>query len=325
MTAKKYIGKITDDVKMSCSRLPALLGKSSWSTPNDELRKSINAQTETKHKDNAPSEQAHWGNVHEGAILQEIVKRLQLQNEQLEITTPVKHKQVPLEGSLDGLADGCGLTVTTDKDAGIFVIGQNEITLHGVGVLEAKSTTAFPEDVPADSRGPIQVQGLMACGGYNWAAIGVLYQGSTLRIFLYERDPALIEKLENDVLDFQNRVDNYNLTGDLDAYPVFSANDAVETYGQSTDTAIDLTGKDAELVEDLLHAKITEKSVKKYIGELQAAIMNAMGEHSTAYVRDEDNTAHTQITWGMTPARNQYTVAARPAQRSKSIRVKELS
>ena len=40
---KKYIGKITDDRVMSCSRLAALAGLSSYSTPNDELRKSIAA------------------------------------------------------------------------------------------------------------------------------------------------------------------------------------------------------------------------------------------------------------------------------------------
>ena len=44
---------------------------------------------------------------------------------------------------------------------------ENKITLNGVGILEAKNTSVRPEDVPAPSRGPIQVQGLMMCSGLN--------------------------------------------------------------------------------------------------------------------------------------------------------------
>ena len=323
---KDYIGKITDDTKMSCSRLPALMGKSNWSTPNDELRKSIRAGDGEKRSDFAPSEQAHWGNVHEGAILNEMVARLGVWDAELEITEPLRHPTVPLEGSLDGRADGQDLTFTTDTQRGIYVVGQDQITLHGLGVLEAKSTNAFAEDEPADYRGPIQVQGLMACGGYKWAAIGVLYQGSTLRIFLYEPEPAIIKKIEDDVCDFQRRIDRYGETGELENYPVFSANDAAETFANlETEKTIDLDDITSELVEDLAAAQQAKKSVTKLIGELQTSIMQAMGPHETAYVRNQDGAVRTQVTWGMSPGRKEYTVAARPASRSKSLRLKEFS
>lgn len=323
---KDYIGKITDDAKMSCSRLPALMGKSNWSTPNDELRKSIRANDGEKRSDFAPSEQAHWGNVHEGAILNEMVNRLKVRNAELEITEPLIHPTVQLEGSLDGRADGNDLTFTTDIKSGIYVVGQDQITLHGPGVLEAKSTNAFAEEQPADYRGPLQVQGLMACGQYKWAAIGVLYQGSKLRIFLYEPEPAIIKKIEDDVCDFQRRIDMYGETGELESYPVFSANDAAETFANlETEKTIDLDDITSELVEDLAAAQQAKKSVTKLIGELQTSIMQAMGPHEKAYVRDEDGSVLTEVTWGMSSGRKEYTVAARPASRSKSLRLKEFS
>jgi hypothetical protein len=323
---KDYIGKITDDAKMSCSRLPALMGKSNWSTPNDELRKSIRANDGEKRSDFAPSEQAAWGNVHEGAILNEMVNRLKVRNAELEITEPLIHPTVQLEGSLDGRADGNDLTFTTDIKSGIYVVGQDQITLHGPGVLEAKSTNAFAEEQPADYRGPLQVQGLMACGQYKWAAIGVLYQGSKLRIFLYEPEPAIIKKIEDDVCDFQRRIDMYGETGELESYPVFSANDAAETFANlETEKTIDLDDITSELVEDLAAAQQAKKSVTKLIGELQTSIMQAMGPHEKAYVRDEDGSVLTEVTWGMSSGRKEYTVAARPASRSKSLRLKEFS
>jgi len=66
-TAQEFIGKLSDDAVMSCSRLPALLGVSGFSTPNDELRKSI-AALDARAKGlpdperSAAGEAADWGN-----------------------------------------------------------------------------------------------------------------------------------------------------------------------------------------------------------------------------------------------------------------------
>jgi hypothetical protein len=72
--------------------------------------------------------------VHEGAILNEMVNRLEVRDAELEITEPLRHPTVPLEGSLDGRADGQALTFTTDIKSGIYVVGRDEITLDGHGV-----------------------------------------------------------------------------------------------------------------------------------------------------------------------------------------------
>jgi len=41
--AQEFIGRLTDDAVMACSRFPALLGVSGFSTPNDVLRPIIAA------------------------------------------------------------------------------------------------------------------------------------------------------------------------------------------------------------------------------------------------------------------------------------------
>ena len=153
---KKYIGKITSDTMLSCSRLPAIMGMSQYETPSDVLRSvtsAIEAGDNYKRDDTVPSEAAHWGNQTEGMILAEGCRRLGLRDPELEVTEPVIHPTLPLQGSLDGRADGAGVTFTTDPDAGIYVIGQDKITLEGMGVLEAKNTSHFPEDEPASPGG----------------------------------------------------------------------------------------------------------------------------------------------------------------------------
>ena len=162
------------------------MGMSQYETPSDVLRSvtsAIEAGDNYKRDERVPSEAAAWGNMTEGMILAEGCRRLGLRDPELEVTEPVIHDTIPLQGSLDGRADGAGVTFTTDPDAGIYVIGQDEITLDGMGVLEAKNTSHFPEDEPAATRGPIQCQGLMMCTGYKWAAIFVLYAGQ-VAVFL---------------------------------------------------------------------------------------------------------------------------------------------
>ncbi len=66
--------------------------------------------------------------------------------------------------------------------------GSKPIKLDGLGILEAKLTAQDVEDTPAVYRGVIQLQGQMDIMKAKWGALCVLYRGTTLRIFLYERD-----------------------------------------------------------------------------------------------------------------------------------------
>lgn len=324
---KKYIGKITDDRVMSCSRLAALAGVSPYSTPNDELRKSIaaiDAKSASAPDSFTPSEPAHWGNIHEGPILGETVNRLALEDAEIEITEPSIHPILPLQGSLDGRANGCGLTFTTDTSRGIYVIGQDEITLTGTGVLEAKSTRHMPELEPAITRGPLQCQGLMMCTGYQWAAIGVLYQGSELRIFLYAPDHAQQAKIAADVRDFEGRLKNYKNFKDIDYYPALTPNDAALTW-ERAEPELDLTLNDtlSERVSELHAATLTKRAINDLIKRLTLEIQNEMGNHEVAYAQ-ENGEKFARVVWGNSRARKEYVVKAKPAARSGSVQIKIL-
>lgn len=178
------VGKVTPDSMLSASRLPAVLGLSKYRTPNDELLVSINAMNGQQRQD-ITNEAMTWGNELESIILRQTAERLQLTDMKLDHPKPFFHPTLPLCCSLDGLADGRGQILRTDPDAGIFVIGQESIELDGYGVLEAKLTSAPPEDLPSLARGPIQLQAQMDIMGFKWGALATLYRGTEMRIFLF--------------------------------------------------------------------------------------------------------------------------------------------
>ena len=326
--AKKLIGKITSDLMMSCSRLPALMGVNQYESPSDVLRSittAIELGDDYVRPETSLNENVVWGNIHEGNILTEGCGRLGIRNPEIEILEPVIHPTLPLQGSLDGRGDGAGLTFVTDAAAGIYVIGQDEITLEGTGVLEAKSTNHFPELEPALTRGPIQCQGLMMCTGYKWAAIFVLYRGCELRIFLYAPDPVWTSKIEADVLEFEGRLDTFRRDGVVDWYPAFSSNDAATMYDRSEpEQVIDLNEDISDKVLELIDARRAQKTVKTLIDKLQGEIMDEMGNHENAVVY-EDGRAVASVKWGMTSGRKYKATEERytPPKRSKTLSITE--
>jgi hypothetical protein len=213
------VGKVTSDTVMSASRLPALFGVSKYSTPNDELRKSI-AAMDGIERENVTNEAMGWGNVLEPLILREAVVRLGLDPSQAELDWPEaqRHPEWPFQCSLDGTIEGDGQQVVNDKGRGIFVIGSDSIFLEGRGILEAKLTRVWPELSPAIYRGPLQLQGQMAIMGATWGAVCVLYQGVELRVFLFEQDLRVQESIHDAVWEFDAKLSRYYQTGDIDLY-----------------------------------------------------------------------------------------------------------
>jgi len=329
--AKKYVGKLTDDWVMSCSRLPALMGLSGFSSPSDELRKSIDAWLVSKGREpisiDTPAtygEAASWGNEIEGLILRRMAGRLELRC-QLEVTERVEHAELPLQGSLDGILFGDGRTVTSDPSRGIYVVGAESITLDGPGVAEAKLTSSAPLAEPALYRGPIQCQGLMMCGGYRWAAIGTLYRGTELRIYLLAPDPVMQEKIAADVLDFQRRMDLFKRDGVTDWYPALNANDASGIFAKVEPDLppVTLNDDDSSAVRELIEVKRTIRELTKLVDTLEAQVMDALGLHSTGYAV-ADGKVVAEVQWGLAPARKEYVVPARKASRAKSLKIKEV-
>jgi hypothetical protein len=329
---EKIIGKLSDDAVMSCSRLPAIMGVSGFSTPNDELRTSIDALDARRNGKasaprSSPSEAADWGNYMENEILRQTAERLDL-TVNSQITERVQHEDLPLQGSLDGVLEGDGFVRRhnpVEMRGGIYVVGADSITLDGPGIAEAKLTGVMPLDEPAPYRGPWQVQGLMMCTGYKWAAIGTLYRGTELRVYLMAPDPVMQEKIRGDVLDFADRLAVYQKEGVVDWYPALTPNDAQETFRVVEDDLppIDFNQEESDLVMDLIAAKEARSAAQAMIDAAQTRLMDRMALHPTAFAKNYNGEIFAEITWGMSAARKEYTVPAKPAKRAGTLRIKE--
>lgn len=315
------IGKLSDDRVMSCSRLAALFGVSPYSTPNDELRKSIESNTGAPDR-GSPSEAADWGNRLENVILKEMAERLDV-GVDLHITERVEHPHIPLQGSLDGILAGDGRVIQHNPLRGIYIEDEGRVRLDGPGVAEAKLTRVPATSEAALFRGPLQVQGLMMCSGFKWGAIGTLYQGTELRIYLYEPDPAVVAKLEQDISDFAERVKLFETDGVTDWYPALSSNDAVATYitGEDDLPPIELDGLSNAAALALIEAKEALTALNKLVESSTATVMDQMGIHTKAWIQDGGRRVG-EIKWGSTSARKEYVVKARPAARSKTLKIK---
>ena len=212
------VGKVTPDTLLSCSRLPAVLSLSRYRTANDELEASISAIRGEERPD-IGNEAMSWGNKFEAEILNEAAWRLQLSDVETEHPEARFHDSLPLCCSLDGTGDGRGQVITTDPDQGIYVVGQESITLEGVGVLEAKLTSVQPEEMPPLYRGPVQLQGQMDIVKAKWGAVCVLYRGTELRVFLFASHQGTLDLIAEAANDFQARLDKFKNTGEIDYYP----------------------------------------------------------------------------------------------------------
>lgn len=324
-------GKLSDDAVMSCSQLPALMGRSGFQTPNDVLDRAAKVRAARAAgepdppRSNSAGEAADWGNRSENMILAEAAARLDLPV-QIDVLEAVTHYELKLQGSLDGILQGDGRTIEHDPAAGIYVAG-GSVALTGPGVLEAKLTSVMPLDEPADYRGPLQVQGLMMCTGYTWSAIATLYRGTELRIYIAAADAAVQEKIKADIFDFEERLGVWERDGVMDWYPALTPNDAQKTYSKVEDDLppVMLDDEDSGLVEDFIAAKAAAKQANALAKLCQTRIMDAMGLHSSAIARDADGNTVATVTWGMSNARKAYSVPAKLPQRAASIKVEEVT
>lgn len=321
------VGKLTPDTEMSCSRLPALMGFSPYSTPNDELAKTVDALAGKPAPEWKGSEPADWGNRLEPMILEQVGDRLGLELLHFPTTPYAAPDGIALNASLDGVGQMIhkdGMWIESDPDRGIYVIGATKVRLDGPGVLESKLTNSKPEDEPAPHRGPIQLQGCMLCTGYTWGAIGVLYGGTELRIFLYQRDERVINEIIKLVADFEKRKHG------PDWYPPLSTADAARTWktAEEGEPAIKLSTDVIDLIDDVLTAKEVIKAAEATIDAASTAIMEMMGNHVEGLAEDADGTVY-RVRWPMrnykaqpekvTPAKAAYSV------RQKTLDIKVVS
>lgn len=310
-------GKLTDDREMSASRLPALMGFSNYSTPNDELQYSINA-IDGKERPDIGNEAMGWGNTLEPVILSEACKRLGIEGN-FNITEPYKHRAFALQCSLDGLGFGGGQEVATDPDRGIFVVGQDSIVLDGPGVLEAKLTKVQPEDVPHLARGPIQLQGQLLVTGHKWGAVCVLYQGIEMRVFLFAPHKDTQKAIVKAVQEFESRLETYRQTGGINWYPPQTSRELDRIYPVAAGKEeVELPPTIADLAQGILANKAAIRDAEAGIEKAEMLIKEHMGQAEVG------RAGNVLIRW---PMRHYKAQPARmvPAKEAYSVRQSSLT
>ena len=265
-------GKLTDDVIMSCSRLPSLLGFNlKYSSPNQELQKSLDALEPGYIRPVISNDAIHFGNVTEQLNLEYAAKKLKLFNLSTGLTKPLMHTRINLQGSVDGIASSYNQLIVSDKKKGIFCLDEDNkiidsMYIEGLGILEAKLTSVYPSDTPDPARGPIQIQGLMMCSGYTWGAVSTLYQGTKHIVYVYKANKSIHSLIENEVKEFDQKINTYKEEGIVDWYNIFSPNEGAIVYATIEEKlpSIKLTKEDEDLVEKLQAAKEAIKAATKY-------------------------------------------------------------
>jgi len=318
------VGKVTPDHQLSCSALAILDPEYPYGlSKNEILDRCIRASQFEDVRSKEQPLHMRVGDVLENPILEEACLRIGLTNPRLDIDKPLVHKKLPFAGSPDGIATASldskkPLIVKTDLTKNIFTPDDRELKLVGDGILEAKTTRDYGEDVLPNWRGKYQAQGLMECASLSWCAVVVLYQSTDLRIFVFERDPEFKKWLEETVIDFDRRV------REQDYYEPESSLDANIIWSEAYDSLVELPDEVESKIEDIQAAKRIIENSKQIIDDSEKAIKVAMQENEHATV------GKYQIKWGsrnykakpeqtkVIPAKEAYTV------RSKTLSIKEV-
>jgi predicted phage-related endonuclease len=311
------VSKVTPDTMLSASRLPAVMGLSRYRSPNEELDYSIRA-IRGEEREDIGNEAMAWGNQLEPLILATAAERLQLTDLVAEHPEARFHAELPLCCSLDGTADGRGQVITSDPDKGIYVVGQDSITLDGVGVLEAKLTAVAPEEMPALYRGPVQLQAQMDIIQAKWGAVCVLYQGTELRVFLFAPHAQTLAGIAQVATEFQAKLKKVWANGEVDYYPPSSSKDADRLFPTANEEVKQLDSYAEELARLIAGGKKKIKTINEDIEKAETELKTLLGNAARGIA------GQFQISW---PMRSYSATAQRivPAKEAYSVRQSTLS
>ncbi len=313
--------KLTSDTTLSCSQLPSVMGHSKWSTPNDTLNFCVTALDGQDPRTEA-GEAADWGNLLEEKILGVMAQRLGLESWVIP-EEAYAHADLPLACSLDGIGRPNGAVVIKHNPAaGIYVMDGDEIEISGDGILESKLTRGYPEDTPPLYRGPLQVQGQMMCTGLQWAAIGTLYSGVELRIYLYKPHEATQEAIWQTAEDFNLRLITYKETGEIEWYEPATSKDADRVWDDANDADINLGENFESIAAAVVDLKAKKKILDGQVTHHELELKKVMKDFSSAQA------GRYKVSWPMrhykaspekiTPAKEAYSI------RQSTLTIKEI-
>lgn len=317
------VGKLSDDRKMSGSRIPVLYcwkyaDGHSYSTPNDELAKSIDAKNGIdRHSD--IGEPGEVGNLLEPVLAQSCVDVLALHSGDLELTPPVV-KMENFEISIDALltlwpdvvaprlTDGIVQCVAFDDTCNQIAVDLH--VLSGKIPIEIKCTSDYPSDFPPLTRGVIQLQAQMMAVDASHGIIMTLHRGIERRIHIYERCPEIQSRIETLCQDFLNRVSTEEY------YPPVSVDDAAIAPASDEKTEVDISPLNDDIAR-LERLKADRDAFNDEIASLELEIMKAIGD---AHV---GTTPKYRVEWPVRHYKAQPEKVT-PAKQSKTIRLKSL-
>ena len=286
MTDEKYpehrssaIGKLTPDFEVSCSVVCDVFNVNPYTNPNERLKlchDAMNGKDISFETNNAMD----MGNRLEKAIALAAFDRIGLLDIELEVTEPVRHPSLILNGSVDcyGVADN--LFIQRDVDKGFYLPEKADdegIKINGKGIIEIKATNAPHQEAPPLYRGVLQVKSLMACTGLSWAVIAIL-NGTDLRCYFYVRDLEWEEKdLEPKIKDFNKRIPH------CDYYSPFDTQDAARINPVDNGETTELTKVAQTHIDNIQTWEVQAKELNDLIQNSKTKLMEEMGESQQGF------------------------------------------
>jgi hypothetical protein len=158
---------------------------------------------------------------------------------------PYFQHQIPFACSLDGTVKGNGKDIMTDIKKGDCCVNADSIAWK-VGVIEAKLTAHDVESANRTSTVSWAITIANADGhtyGAKWGAVCVLYKGTTLKVFVYQRDEEVIARMHEASQDFQRRLDKYKNNDEVEWYDIQDTREAASIFDEAEKTEIDLSDK----------------------------------------------------------------------------------
>ena len=311
----KPIGKITRDDFCTHSLVPYLFDAGHFKTKQEVLNDCIRA----RHGESIRTPQTlrqRTGDVLEKPLIQECMKRLGIDKYNDKVTEKVVHPMLPLEGSLDGMAHPEKLTIKEDIENGIHTLDSTEVYLNGDVPIEVKCTSIYPDDVPPDWLGVLQLKAAMSTTQANAGILIILYQSTDLRIYVIPKDYQFEKELEEKVIDFNRRID------EEDYFTPQVTSDAYIKYPNAEDETKILPEDTLEFIKQLEQTNDMIKNLGAMKEKLSAHIMDQMGNASVG------RTGEYVINWKMRKykAQPERVVPAKDAYeiRSKTLTIKKL-
>lgn len=311
----KPIGKITRDDYCTHSLVPYLFDAGHFKTKQEVLNDCIRA----RHGESIRTPQTlrqRTGDVLEKPLIQECMKRLGIDKYKDKVTEKVVHPILPLEGSLDGMAYPKNITIREDIENGIHTLDSTEVYLNGDVPIEVKCTSIYPDDVPPDWLGVLQLKAAMCTTQAKAGILIILYQSTDLRIYVIPKDYAFEQELAEKVCDFNRRID------EEDYYTPQVTSDAYIKYPNAEDETKILPEDTLEFIKQLEQTNDMIKNLGAMKEKLSAHIMDQMGNASIG------RTGEYVINWKMRKykAQPERVVPAKDAYeiRSKTLTIKKL-